>query len=93
MAFPDAAPAYLKGKMEVRGLGIVSVPNEEDPVFLNLVVQSGRLAELERLPETTFARFCDVAVQIVELSLLEASATAKVRLALSRGPDDIIPAP
>jgi serine kinase of HPr protein (carbohydrate metabolism regulator) len=75
-------PATIAGKIEVRGLGIVEMPNERDaPV--TLVVALGEPAA--RLPEPGEARtLLGVAVPLLALDGREASAAIKVELALRR---------
>lgn len=91
--FPVAAPAHLRGKIELRGVGIVSVPNTINQVPLCMVVRAAASGEIERLPEELTIQVGNVAIPIINLSLLEASAPAKVRLALKRNGGDIIAAP
>ena len=87
--FPADAPADLRGRIEARGLGIVSVPAAGGPVRLALVVESsaGGAGDHENHQET---QWFDVSVPVLRLALLEASAPAKVRLALGAAPGSII---
>ncbi len=76
-----SAPAVLKGKIEVRGLGIVSV--EAVPrTPLKLVVDLVAPGAVERLPEPATADVLGVRLPLVRLAPFEASAPAKVRAAL-----------
>lgn len=79
-----AAPARLAGLLEVRGVGILPVPHV-DSAPLRLAVRLG--AAPERLPEPERLRL-DVGGRVAELPLIhlagfEASAPAKLRLALA----------
>ena len=77
------APAAMAGRIEVRGLGIVSMPHV-DSVPVALVV---RLAdEDQRMPERRVRRIAGVAVREVALDPFRASAPLKVEWAL-RAPD------
>ena len=80
-AIAMTAPATIAGQLEVRGIGIVQVPSV--PVAaLRLVVDLTDPAMIERLPEP---RHCDVLghnVPLIALAPFEASAVAKLRLAL-----------
>lgn len=72
-------PATIAGRMEVRGIGIVSMAHVE-PIAVALLV---RLAEqVERLPETESRSFEGVSVPAIALDPREASAPIKVELAL-----------
>lgn len=74
-----AAP-NIAGKIEVRGIGIVELGNVED-VPVGLVVTLGE--PVERLPaEAVMRKIAGVAVPLVALNGLEASAPVKVELAL-----------
>jgi serine kinase of HPr protein (carbohydrate metabolism regulator) len=75
------APAAIAGRIEVRGLGIVSVPSTATAP-LRLVVDLVPAAQIERMPE---GETCDILgrrVKRVALAPFEASAPAKLRLAL-----------
>jgi serine kinase of HPr protein (carbohydrate metabolism regulator) len=75
-------PANIAGKIEVRGIGIVTMPHEASAP-LALVV---RLVDTpERLPEAqTARRIAGIAVPEIALAGLEPSAPIKVELALRR---------
>lgn len=74
-----AAP-NIAGKIEVRGLGIIELGNVED-VPVGLVVTLGE--DVERIPAADVTRkIAGVAVPVVTLKGLEASAPVKVELAL-----------
>jgi HPr kinase/phosphorylase len=91
LSFPPEGPADLKGKMEVKGLGIMSVPVAPPAVPLALVVRSTPLAEVELIPESLESEWLGLAVTTIGIPLLEPSAPAKVRLALAKLTRSIIP--
>ena len=91
LSFPPEGPAELKGKMEVKGLGIMSVPAAPPAVPLALVVRSTPLAEVELIPESLESEWLGLAVTTIGIHLLEPSAPAKVRLALAKLTRSIIP--
>ena len=76
-----SAPATIAGQIEVRGLGIVAVPSVA-AAPLRLVVDLVPASEIERMPAPRECRFLDCAVPLVALAPFEASAPAKLRLAL-----------
>ena len=72
-------PSTIAGRMEVRGIGIVSMAHAA-PVPVALLV---RLAErVERLPEAESRWFEGVPVPVIALDPHQASAPIKVELAL-----------
>lgn len=91
LSFPPEGPADLKGKMEVKGLGIMSVPVAPPAVPLALVVRSTPPAEVELIPESLESEWLGLAVTTIGIHLLEPSAPAKVRLALAKLTRSIIP--
>ena len=76
-----AAPATIAGRIEVRGIGILHVPTSPSAV-LRLVVSLTPPGSVERLPEAQFCALLGHSVPLVELAPFEASATAKLRLAV-----------
>jgi serine kinase of HPr protein (carbohydrate metabolism regulator) len=74
------APANIEGKIEVRGIGVVAMEHAGDvPVALLIDLDLG----VERLPERREPmRIAGVAVPVVAMNALEASAPVKVVLAL-----------
>jgi HPr kinase/phosphorylase len=76
-----SAPATIAGRLEVRGLGIMTVPSVA-AVPLRLVVDLLPAADVERLPEPLSCALLDGLVPLVALAPFEASAPAKLRLAL-----------
>ena len=91
LSFPPEGPGELKGKMEVKGLGIMSVPVAPPDVPLALVVQSRLPAEVELIPDSLESEWLGVQVTSIGIHLLEPSAPAKVRLALAKLTRSIIP--
>jgi serine kinase of HPr protein (carbohydrate metabolism regulator) len=74
------APDTIRGKMEVRGLGIVAMPVVEDaPVAL----LADLFDKVDRMPLTPFHRaIAGIDVPVVKIAPFEASAPIKVELAL-----------
>lgn len=87
-----SAPPSIAGKLEVRGLGIVTLPAAASAP-LGLVVDllpldrlpPDRLAtaRIDRLPEPSTASLLGVELPRLDLSPFEASAPAKLRLAVA----------
>jgi HPr kinase/phosphorylase len=76
-----SAPATITGQIEVRGLGIVAMPSIASAP-LRLVVDLMLPEEIERMPLPRECCYLDCAVPLVALAPFEASAPAKLRLAL-----------
>ncbi len=78
-----SAPVTLKGKLEIRGLGIAALPVEED-VTLRLAVRLERSADIERLPDLAGTRLdiLGLGLPLVQIDPFAASAPARVRAAL-----------
>ena len=75
-----AAPPAIKGKLEVRGIGIVEIESIDD-VPVSLIVELG--GEIDRLPEEGRARLLlGTKIPLVGIDAFTASAQAKVALAL-----------
>lgn len=81
-----SAPDRIAGLIEVRGLGIVKLPRDQlvrhAPVFL--LVDLAHPEHIERLPEAARETVLGVDLPVVSLAPFEASAPAKLRLALMR---------
>lgn len=78
------APTTISGKLEVRGLGIVSVPYRE-AVDLALVVELSRPEDVERLPDPAPERvLLGLRLPVLRLAPFQASAPAKLLLALGQ---------
>ena len=77
-----SAPATIAGKLEIRGIGIVDMPTAADiPVALVVELAS----ELQRLPDNSPERLIlGLAIPLVGVDPMTASAAAKVAVALDR---------
>jgi serine kinase of HPr protein (carbohydrate metabolism regulator) len=79
-----AAPATIRGRLEVRGLGIVEVASV-DSADLVLVVDLAEAGPIERLPDPAPRRAIQgVSLPVLRLAPFEASAPVKLLLALSQ---------
>lgn len=77
-----AAPPAIRGKLEVRGIGIVDVESIDD-VAVCLVVEIA--SAIERLPDEGRERLIlGIGVPVVSIDALNASAPAKLAIALDR---------
>ncbi len=83
-----SAPETIAGRLEVRGLGIVRLPMAASAP-LRLVVDLVAPGDVERLPKAGETVLLGVALPVLNLAPFEASAPAKVRLALRLGPQEI----
>jgi len=90
--FPSGAPAFLRGRIEVYGLGIAPVPPCEQAT-LGLVVDLVPATAIDRLPEPATAELLGVPVPLFLVDPAPPSAPAKVRLAARAGSGAIIPSP
>ena len=89
---PADAPPETRGRLEVRGLGLLAVPTV-DSAPLGLVVELTPQAEIERLPEPQRWICLGIALPAVALDPLPASAAAKLRLVVRGLPGFIMPPP
>ncbi|PZF76484.1 aldolase [Aestuariivirga litoralis] len=80
-----SAPAALKGKLEIRGLGIAELAVVAE-ARLRLAVRLTPAAEIERLPDLGAARMeiLGMAVPLILLDPQSASAPARLRAALDQ---------
>jgi serine kinase of HPr protein (carbohydrate metabolism regulator) len=80
------APATLAGLIEVRGVGIVKLARGQvlARAPLALLVDLVPAERVERLPEPTEETLLDVDLPVLALAPFEASAAAKLRLALAQ---------
>lgn len=78
-----SAPAPIKGLLEVRGLGLVSVPHVE-PARLTLVVDLVGPGQYERLPDPATVSIMGFDLPVIALAPFEISAPVKLLLALQR---------
>ena len=76
------APPTIAGKLEVRGLGVVELERTDNvPVALAVELTS----EIQRLPDDSRERLIlGIKVPLISINAAEASAPAKVALALNR---------
>ena len=75
-----APPETIAGKLEVRGLGIITLPVERDiPVALIVTLVD---AEIERMPLDATRVVAGIELPHITLRPFEASAAAKVAVAL-----------
>jgi HPr kinase/phosphorylase len=81
-----AAPARIRGLIEVRGVGIVKLARDQfvarAPVVL--LVDLGSPERIERLPALARERLLGLELPVLALAPFEASAPAKLRLALTQ---------
>src|SRR5215470_6828091 len=91
LSFPPEGPADLKGHMEIKGLGIMSVPVAPPEIPLALVLQATPPDQVELIPENLESEWLGLPVTTLRIHLLEPSAPAKVRLALAKLTRSIIP--
>jgi len=77
------APDTIRGKLEVRGVGIVEVKSLPEAELV-LVVDLAPAAEVERLPDAESVELRGVALPRLRLSPWEASAPIKLAIALAR---------
>ena len=84
-ALVASAPASLKGKLEIRGLGIAELAVAEE-TRLRLAVRLTPSAEIERLPDLDRGRMdiLGLALPLILLDPLNASAPARLRAALDQ---------
>ncbi|HLG88880.1 MAG TPA: HPr kinase/phosphatase C-terminal domain-containing protein [Alphaproteobacteria bacterium] len=77
-----SAPPSIRGMIELRGLGILRIDSvEETPVAL--VADLAAPHEIERLPEPALCDILGIELPFIRLAPFEASALAKLRLALT----------
>ena len=77
-----SAPPTITGKLEIRGIGIVEVPTSSDVPIALLVELAG---DIERLPDEGSERqILGVALPMVNIDAMTASAASKVAIALER---------
>jgi serine kinase of HPr protein (carbohydrate metabolism regulator) len=89
---PASAPPAVRGRIEMRGIGILPVPTiPRAPI--RLVVELVPADRLERLPEREHVLLAGIAVPLCRLDPFGASATARVRLMVRAVAAGIIAAP
>jgi serine kinase of HPr protein (carbohydrate metabolism regulator) len=77
-----AAPAALRGKLEIRGLGIVTLATPPSAP-LALVVRLQDHSAIERLPDPAAFDILGMRLPLVEIDAKLPSAPARLRAALS----------
>jgi serine kinase of HPr protein (carbohydrate metabolism regulator) len=75
------APLRISGRMEVRGLGIVEVPSV-GTATVGLIVDLVEAGDVPRLPRRRDQELAGITLPSLALAPFEASAAAKVRLAV-----------
>jgi serine kinase of HPr protein (carbohydrate metabolism regulator) len=80
VCWPAEAPETLRGRLEVRGVGILPVPHVS-MAPLGLVVDLDPASRIERLPEPKTLRLLNVSIPAIAIDGHGANAAAKVRLA------------
>lgn len=75
------APAILHGLFEVRGLGVLQLA-ARDSVLIAAIIDLVPENEVERMPADDYFAILGVSVPLFRLAAFEASAPAKVRLAV-----------
>lgn len=85
-------PATIAGMIEVRGVGIVALEHTA-AVGVRLLVDLVPAGEVERLPEPANRLIGGIELPVIRLCAFEASAAAKVRLAMRGATRDIMPPP
>ena len=80
------APARIAGLIEARGLGIVRVGRDQlvRRAAVALLVDLAQPQRIERLPEPAREKILGVELPVVPVAPFEASASAKLRLALTQ---------
>lgn len=73
----------ISGLLEVRGIGLLSLPFISN-IAIKLVVNLVNHEQIERMPEPKFFSCLEQEVPLLSLNSFDASATAKIRLALSK---------
>jgi len=81
LRFPVEAPGELQGRLEVRGLGIMPVSWIADAPLI-LVAELVPPASIDRMPVPFMAKYGDFSVAAAKITPFEASAVAKLRLAV-----------
>ncbi|HXM84934.1 MAG TPA: serine/threonine protein kinase [Stellaceae bacterium] len=76
-----SAPQAIAGMIEARGVGLLRLPRQAS-ASLRLVVDLVPAEKIERLPERRSCDILGVPIPLIALAPFEASAAAKLRLAL-----------
>lgn len=89
---PDGAPPETRGRLEIRGIGLVPV-QAIDSAPLGLVVELKPQSEIERLPAAAQWHCLGLEIPVIALDPRPASAAAKLRLVARAGTGFIMPPP
>lgn len=76
------APVALRGLLEARGVGLLTLPHMQD-IRLSLAVQLSERHEIERLPPEYFWDCLGARLPLLLLHAFDASICAKIRHALA----------
>jgi HPr kinase/phosphorylase len=81
-----SAPPAIAGRMEVRGLGIADVPRARliARAPIALIVDLVASEQVERLPDPVHEIIEGISLPVIALAAFEASAVAKLHLALAQ---------
>jgi serine kinase of HPr protein (carbohydrate metabolism regulator) len=85
-----APPQALAGLIEVRGIGVVRLRHVPE-VPVGLIVELVSPEEIERLPEATTSEVLGHRLPSFRVAPFEASAAAKLRMAVGLSEGDIVP--
>jgi serine kinase of HPr protein (carbohydrate metabolism regulator) len=87
---PGSIPEKLRGRIEARGVGILPVPTAKGDILLGWCVELVRPGAspdtVERLPNAEHKTLLGLEIPLLRLFAFEASAPAKLRLAVAGGP-------
>lgn len=75
------APSRMRGKIEARGVGIVSVPHIAKPIALRLEVSLDGASNIERVPSFERGQY---GCPVLSLGAFEASTPLKIRHAVAQ---------
>jgi len=81
-----SAPSRLQGLLEVRGLGIVTLPFATNIAVDLIIALESELSAVPRMPEQEYETLLDVRVPKMSLWPFAASAVTVIKLALSTHP-------
>lgn len=84
-----SAPPEIRGMLEVRGLGVLRIASES-AVGLDVVIDLATAADTPRMPPSTRLEILGVFLPVFKVVPFEASAPAKVRLAVGLATGSII---
>lgn len=74
------APAALRGFLEIRGLGLVSMP-VTGSTYISLIVELVAADTVPRLPEYKEGTLLDKKIPLIQLNAFEVSTALKIELA------------